>query len=1468
MLAKISKIARFLLLVLFFTIGLLYILFRSNPIQTWLAGLATDYLSSELGTKVRVGAVDIEFFNTAVLEDIYIEDQHQDTLFYFRKLKIDYNTYDKNRRIIKLNYLGIEGAKILFGEHKGDSVNNYDFFIDYFDGGPRDPSKPKVIWTVTSKVVEIERSRFDYFARNEAKPDFMDFNYNDMSFTGIEGRFRDFSLVDDSLHFQTIHLETTEKCGFRLDHLESETGIHEGGLEFFKMSLTTPNSDIKDMFVMETKDWKDYNDFNNKVKLKANLKDSKVGSKDLCFFSNNLKAYQTDIQISGNGEGFLSKMKGRDTEIKIYNRTEFKGNWSMTGLPDFDNTILDFDVKNFTTDYDDLNKLSQNNVPDNFKSLGKITYKGMFSGFYNDFITFGKITSEIGDFDSDINVKYKEGLDKATYSGTLKTEYFKIKDFIPEAMIDDVAFDLSIKGKGLSRKTYNIEVDGAIDQLTFMNYTYSHITANGIISQESFQGSMQVRDEQLDMDFDGEFISNKPIPEARFKAVVRHSNLATFGFDTTAQNVRGIFVLDFVGKDLDDAKGSISGENVEIIRNGKKVEIASIILSADEIGNKKVLSLKSDVVDAKISGQFTLKLIDVSIMHLLHNLIPAFFDKPNRELPNEDFFFSFNLKDPYAITSLYQPLLSLEPCSGEGTYRSSDQSLKFDFRNDMVKYDKLVMKGLILSANKTKDADLKIDIYVQDISEKKYIHAQNVELHSNVFGNRIDFAIKGNDTGFKVGMNAIGGIVFAKDSIFLQMSNVELEVNKEIWALDTNAVCLLTGDLIGINNFMFRNMEQSISLNGEFGENTMNKMQFTVQDFALRTVNFFTSKAKIPTLGGVSHGHITYSIINGVGQYSSNIKIMDFQVGKDTLGDLSVYTGNQKLSSKQHLRIYVDRGLLDSMNIEGDIDFAGNKNNLNLYAKLPPSELRVFEPYMVGIFSDMKGTIFTNDSVKISGPFSKPVIEGDITIKNAEMRVDYLNVPIKFSAKLQSDRNMIRILPFVFYDDKGKSGKAKGYLFHKYFDDFSFNLNLWDLDNFHVLNTGKEDNNLYYGQAYVSGNASMNGPFDNLDIKINAKTERGTKFFLPISDGDATGLPSYVHFKTTKKKEPRKESDFPINSLSMDIEATTDAHVEIIFDETLGDKISGTGSGNIRMEMNKSADFYMFGTYKVSSGNYLFTAFDLYNKPFEIRPGGTITWYGDPLDAKLDISAFYTVKANPEPLLSAVSLTSNTGTASSPTQWITTESELYLKGNLFSPEVTFGLNFPKLQSETGTYSSSLSSIVSRIKSDKEEVNRQVFSLLLMRQFLPPTFAQVNNSVNNAGTSALSSAGSDLLSSQLSNWLNKIDPNWKVNIIYKNGNITLPPEYGVMLSSKFFNDKLSVDGSVSSYTTIPNINLEYKITKKGNVKVKAYTRSSFNQVNTTSLNTPIITNGVGIVYTKDFNVFKWFKKKKKKKKKDE
>ncbi len=1433
---------------LIFSIGLLYIVFKSRPVQTWLVQKATVYLSNEMGTKINVGAVDIDFFKTAVLQNVYIEDQHQDTLFYFRNIKADYKDFDNLKRIVTLNEVTIEGGKVLFGVHKGDTVGNYEFFIDYFDGGPRDPNKPKRVWTLYSKRVNFINTRFDYFSRNDAAPDFMDFNYNEMSYRNINGVFNDFYLVDDSMHFQSEHLEFREKCGLVVKELSADAKIHEGGIELYDLILQTPYSSLGDKFIMESKDWKDYNDFNDKILMKANLNNAKVDARDLAFFSHYLKDYHTSIFANGYAEGYVKKMKGRNAKLKMFDNTTYEGDWSLTGLPNIDNTLMVFDVNHFITNYKDLNAISLGNVPDNMATLGVIGYKGNFSGFYNDFVTFGSITTSIGDFEADMNLKYKDGFETATYSGKLKTAYFKLKTFLPQSPFDDAAFDMKLQGVGMNADKYMLDVEGDINQLGFNNYAYHNIKAKGKISKNLFSGVAEIRDPHLNLDFDGEFNSALAVPEAFFNAKIFNADLAALGFDTTEQNIKGDFELNFKGKNIDEAIGSAIGTKIEIYRNNTLVEIPSILLSSNYINKEqKELKLSSDFADIKIEGKYTLSKLDVSLLHMLHQLIPAYFNKPKEDLPNEDFKFEIDLKEPDKLTTLYAPYLTLSPCKANGFYQSAAQFITFNTSNKKITYDDYEINNLVIDAHKLDNTLLKIDVTASNFTNNTSIETQNIVVISSVYDNIINFKLNGQDTGYTLGLNAGGSIVFSNDSITLQLSESNITLENDEWKLDRMASLLFTNDKFELNNFTLVNNNQTIYIVGEYGKNSANQFDINVNDFGLRSINKILKKSDMPLLAGVSEGQMVYQVIDDKPIFTSNLRVVNLVIGNDTIGDLAVLSTSTANPVIQDVNITVTGGMLDSLSVKGIVDFKSKSNNMDLNISLPPSEIKVFQPFLVDLVSNMHGQFYTNN-LSLKGSFEHPILTGDVHIKGAKMLVDYLNIPIAFDAKITSANNAFTINKFSVRDSRGNSGTVEGSINHKEFSNFNLDLGITKFKNFLMMNTTAANNSLYYGTAYASGNAYFKGPFDNLDIKIDAKTMPGTYFYLPISDGDASGFPAYVHFKSAKKRVKKSEDDFPIHSLVMDIEATTDANVEIIFDESLGDKISGNGYGNIKMEMTKSADFYMFGTYTVSKGKYLFTAFDLYNKPFFIRPGGTITWFGDPLNAQLNLVAYNSEKTTSQPLLAAVTLNTNSTVPD-----ITAESELYIKGNLFTPDIAFGINFPKLQSEVpSNVMVQLSSIIARVRADKEEVSRQVFSLLIMKQFITPNFAQNNAGLTNAGGQALSSAGSDLLSAQLSNWLNKIDPNWKVNVIYKNGNYYLPAEYGVALSSKFFNDKLIFDGSYSNLSTRPNINIEYKITKKGNLRVKAYTRSNINSVNTTVLNTPINTTGVGLVYTKEFN----------------
>src|SRR6201996_920914 len=68
------------LLTIFIILLLVIILVQTPWVQNFARAKAEKYLSRKLDTKVRIGHLDITFFRSVTLEDVYIEDRHRDTL--------------------------------------------------------------------------------------------------------------------------------------------------------------------------------------------------------------------------------------------------------------------------------------------------------------------------------------------------------------------------------------------------------------------------------------------------------------------------------------------------------------------------------------------------------------------------------------------------------------------------------------------------------------------------------------------------------------------------------------------------------------------------------------------------------------------------------------------------------------------------------------------------------------------------------------------------------------------------------------------------------------------------------------------------------------------------------------------------------------------------------------------------------------------------------------------------------------------------------------------------------------------------------------------------------------------------------------------------------------------------------------------------------------------------------------------
>ena len=460
-----------------------------------------------------------------------------------------------------------------------------------------------------------------------------------------------------------------------------------------------------------------------------------------------------------------------------------------------------------------------------------------------------------------------------------------------------------------------------------------------------------------------------------------------------------------------------------------------------------------------------------------------------------------------------------------------------------------------------------------------------------------------------------------------------------------------------------------------------------------------------------------------------------------------------------------------------------------------------------------------------------------------------------------------------------------------YFNDFvdlSIDARIETLeDRFLCLNTKAKDNEQYYGTAYADGLITFKGLLSQLQMYVNARSEKGTVLYVPINyDTDVSTDNFYTFINKEEKKEGEGEEgglSFSGMRMDFDFEMTPDAEIQFIFDMQAGDIMRGRGNGDIQMIVNTIGDFRfdMYGNYTIEEGSYLFTLQNLVNKYFKVKKGGTVKFAGDPYKALLDVTAIYSLEATRSDLIEedekALLLASadDREVERELRKRIPVDVTLNLTGSLETPNVAFDIRMPELG--TSAVDNMTANKIQNInRFNVAELNKQIFGLLVLNRFLPAERFEVSGTVIEEG---VITTVSEFLSNQLSNYLGEIVsnliPDSDFNVIWRNYQLEDLSSSGgdlrgdrneieLTFTKRFFNDKVAVNvggnfnvgnDQVTGTETDNNVlfaadfELEYKVTEDGKLRLRFFNKADYD-----IFNDPYNKTGAAIFWTHEFERF--------------
>jgi hypothetical protein len=563
-----------------------------------------------------------------------------------------------------------------------------------------------------------------------------------------------------------------------------------------------------------------------------------------------------------------------------------------------------------------------------------------------------------------------------------------------------------------------------------------------------------------------------------------------------------------------------------------------------------------------------------------------------------------------------------------------------------------------------------------------------------------------------------------------------------------------------------------------------------------------------------------------------------------------------------------------SISVEGATrKLSGNKTGLDFAVDIDRLNYNNFDIFIAGVLRDLGG--WADAHLKIGGSTDAMQVRGTMQLHETYFTPTFTNVRYQLSeTPLEFTEAGVNLDGLTLRDPYGKTLEVKGNLSTADWKNIQTNLTL-HADRWQVLNATKQQNPVYFGELYVSLDGTIRGPVSQPDIQLVVKTAKESNFTY-VYDAATQVLQheGVVFFLPPPRQYVRPPVyDAPANkqlyTLSASIEIDSNLTISSVINPVTGDDFRGKATGKLQFDQLLNGNMTLSGRVELVRGVYNYSYQSVVKRSFDVTAGSTITWTGDIRSPELDLKARYKFKASPYPLVVNQLSSASAEEAAAYRKPQTFFLQTTLSGSVTQPDVNFQFIYPSteqtsLGSSFGSQQSSLvQSAVGNVNQDKNLLSRQVFGVLLLRNFIgDPSGVSGSISGGNPLQSGLSSFLTGQINALADQYLTFIDVDFATTEGATNNGASQAEgttNYQLRLQKSFFEDRLtfkisggtSVGGSGSDdvQSALENASVEYALTPKGEIKVTVFSERGFELLNASSAN--LRNSGAGLILTKEF-----------------
>lgn len=1314
--------------------------------------------------------------------------------------------------------------------------------------------------------IDLEGNNISYFV-GKAKVKRNEFNVNAIVLQNLKLKANTIFLKDKKAGLQLDALTFEEGSGLNLKELALDLEATDNILKVEDLKLALNNNKIKGKVRLDYSSLADLIEAPDKSKVALNIPSFQADLNDVFKFQPELRKNEylrtlSKKYLTGNinASGYLSAIQIPNLNVRWGNTTQIAAKGFIQNVTNPDN--LKFDIPSFSAQTKRSDLIQFVSEEDLGVSLPEdVALKGNAKGNLKDVFAKAELTTSQGIATIDGHFKNDSQI---SFDADVEIKEYKLNELLKNDQLGAISLSIKTNGSGSDINSLDAVLDANISSFQFNDYAINDLAINGKIKDGKGDIVSKYKDKNLNLDLNVDVVLDSVAPTASAHLNIIGANLQSLGL--MDRDVRTAMKLDadFEGnKDGFDVISTI-GEGV-VVYDDKTYLLGDVLATAHVRSDTTSIWLDNKMIQLSLESNTDPETFATSIQrHIASYFSRKIEFSDTVQQPVKLYIIGKIVEAPVLNDVFLVNVKKLDTVKIAVDFDEAARKLKADIRAPHINYGGNELDSLAFTMDTDKDK------FVFDLGFNKLKGGPLNIPKTKIIGNQQDNELSLNFNSIykdSTLINIQSQITGTSEELRFHIIPEDLILDRNLWQTPENNEVLISKHNLVFNNFTFTRNEESVEITDKLPDVSKNHFAIEFQNFKLSEILNYLNPEKELAKGNLNGNLVVVEPFGNLGLLADlsiqQLSLMDVDLGTLTV-DAKSLGGNS-----YDFNLALKEGEVD-LDLKGDYVATESEAKLDLNLDINEFKMHALDGFSLGEIKDGAGSF--SGEFNVSGSTKKPQYNGNLHFNDAKFTVTKLNAPFTLANEtLKIDNKGLYMDNFTVRDENDNRLVMTGQIGTETFVNPTFNIKV-NAKDFQVLNATKEDNDFLYGKASFDADAKLTGDLQipKLDAKITVNDNTDLTYILPSSSvaiEERGGIVIFVNREnpdailTRTKEQTATLSGIDINAF---LKIGKKAKVTIIIDKETGDNFEVFGDGEFDFTLNPNGRMNLSGVYDIAGGHYEMNLYNLVNRRFELADGSRVSWSGDPFDAKLDVKALYEVEASASALMAPVSSGSDPAAKNKYRQVLPFYVYLNVDGELTKPVISFDLDMPK--DEQGAVGGQVYGRLQQVNQQEGELNRQVFSLLVLNRFYPEPGS--DGSGGGFATVARDNLN-DALSDQLNTFSDKLLGNSGVELDFGLDSYTdyqgeTPQErtqLDIAAQKKLFNDRLIVrvgsevdlQGSSSNNEPAPligNVSLEYLLTENGRYRLKGFRRNEFENV----IDGQTIVSGIALIFTQEFNKF--------------